>query len=98
MYRKGSFNELLSGNLQKSKKFRKTYILTIINDESIEPVEALKEVIEKMGVKDFSNLADIPIATVSRFLNGNDTPKAATLDRFLAPFGLKTRVDFEQVA
>jgi DNA-binding phage protein len=98
MYRKGSFDEMLAKDLLKSKEARKSFLLADVEEEDFNAVESLKTAINSMGIKDFANLAELPTASVSRFINGDEIPKFSTLEKFFAPFGVKPKLEIEQVA
>ncbi len=99
MYRHGSYDEKLATKLQGSQKFAKGFLLTLMEDEEgLTPLDVLKHTIHKMGVREFSEMADIPEKSVSRMLSSDEIPKLDTLDRYFAPFGLKVKIDLESVA
>ena len=58
--------------------------------ESVE--EALKYTIQQMGAKEFSEKANIPYQNVSDFIRGKRKLKRETLDKYLAVFGLKSKI------
>lgn len=98
MYRKGSFDKMLAKDLLKSVKARKSFLLADIEEDDFCAVESLKTAINSMGVKDFAALAGLPIASVSRFINGDEIPKFSTLEKYFAPFGVRPKIEIEQFA
>ena len=99
MYRHGSYDEKLASKLRGSRKFARGFLLALMEDEDgLTPLEALKHTIHKMGVREFSEMATIPEKSVSRMLSIDEIPKLDTLDRYFAPFGLKVKIDLENVA
>lgn len=73
-------------------KFRREYFLTLIHDEDLSVIEALRRVVRAMGIKEFGELIDMPASNVSRVLASNDF-KLTTLEKFLAAFGLELSVE-----
>jgi len=98
MYRKGSYDERLAKDLLSSVDARRGYILADSEEDDFNVIENLKEAINYMGVKDFAELAQLPTTSVSRFINGDEIPKFSTLEKFFAPFGVRPKLDIEQVA
>jgi len=54
--------------------------------------EALGEVIRAVGVREFAAKVGMAPSNVSRAINPRHNPTQATLDRLLAPFGLRLSV------
>ena len=80
--------------MQDLEYARETLITEI--EEFGETVEdALKYTIESMGIKEFSELSDIPIQNVSAFVNGRRNLKKETLDKYLRVFGLRSKIVVE---
>ena len=99
MYRHGSYDEKLATKLRGSEGFARGFLLTLMEGEDgLSPLKALKHTIHKMGVREFSEWSDIPEKSISRMLNSEETPKLDTLDRYFAPFGLKVKLDLEDVS
>ncbi len=101
MRRSIDYDEHISEQLRNAE-YRGGFLLSImetIDDEpGMELFEALKYVIAKMGVTEFAKLVKMERSSVSRILSQEATPKVETLDKFLAPFGLKVKIDVEEVA
>lgn len=92
MYRSKSYDEELSERLQ-DRKYAAGFLLTLMEGEDgLSLEEALKATIEKMGIKEFSKMSKIAPPNVVRMIKGRVQPTIATLDRFLAPFGLRTEL------
>lgn|SRR5690554_5122364 len=98
MRRRKSFNEELSEKLKKPKFFR-SYLESLIEaeDGDLSYEDALRDAIDVMGIREFAKLADLPEQRVHEFIKGKEV-KPETLDRFLKPFKLKTKIVFEEVA
>ena len=60
--------------------------------------EALRHTIQRMGIKEFSDVSGIPSSNIVDFLNDRRRPKPETLDRYLRPFSLKIKLELEKVA
>lgn len=99
MNRHSTYDEWLSGLLRKDPRNVREFILTLIEDEDgISLDEALKRVIYRVGVKEFADITGIDQPNITGFLRGTRKPKPETLDRYLKPFGLRTKLIIEQVA
>lgn len=98
MKRRKSFNEELGEKL-KNPKFFQGYIESLIEaeDGELSYENALRDAIDVMGIREFGKLTKIPEQRVHEFLNGKEV-KPETLNRFLKPFKLKTKIIFEKVA
>jgi predicted transcriptional regulator len=89
--RSRSFNAYIAEQMKDINFARETLITSIEHfNESVE--DALKYTIEQMGIKEFSELAKIPIQNVSEFLRGKRKLKVETLDKYLAVFNLKSKI------
>ena len=99
MRRTKNFDEKMSKHLRKNRKNAQDFIEDLMEgDDAYSPENALKHTIKVMGIKEFSNLSDIPVPRVVEFTQGRRKLKPETLDDFLKPFGLKTKIIFEKVA
>lgn len=97
MRRYKTYEEDLSDELQ-NKEFAQGFLITLMEGEDgLTVEEALKHTIQRMGVMEFSKLAHIPQPRIVEFLKGVRKPKPETLDIYLKPFGLKTRIAWEKV-
>ncbi len=98
MRRNKSYDEELSRKLRK-KKFAHNYLLALMDgDDGLEVEEALRHTIMRMGIKEFAQLASIPQPNVSEFLSGKRKLKPKTLDEYLKPFKLKTKLTLEEAS
>ncbi len=98
MYRKGSYDQLLAQKLS-DRDFAREFLLGLIEGkEGFSLIKALKHTIWRMGVKEFSQRSKIPEKSISRMLGQKEIPKIKTLNSYLAPFGLKVKIDLEKVA
>ncbi len=98
MRRAKSYDEDLSEKLQK-KEFAKSFLQGLMeNEDGWSAEDALRYVIRKMGIKEFSLAAGVPAPNVQEFLTGKRKPKPETLDIYLKPFGLRTKIILEEVA
>lgn len=101
MYRTKDFDEHLSKQL-KDPAYRKEYLQELISpsdlEEGLEPIEAIKSIIAAMGVTEFSKLCKMERSSVSRILYQESMPRVETLNKMLAPFKFKIRLELEEVA
>ncbi len=95
MYRKGSYNERVAQNLLSGINARRDYVLADLEEDDFNIIENIKEAINYMGIKEFSELADLQATSVSRFINSDEIPKLSTLEKFFAPFGVKPKISVE---
>ena len=95
------FDEYLSQQLQDCD-YRREYLLELIRavdgEEGLSLLEALKDIINTMGVTEFSKLVGMKRSAISRLLSQEKLPKVDTLDKLLAPFGLRAKINVEEVA
>ena len=90
MNRTKKFDSVLSQKL-KNPKFAAHYLMALIEGKDGIPLEeALKLMIEQMGIKEFSELVGKPSSNIVDFIKGKRHPKRETLDDYLKPFGLHT--------
>ena len=88
MNRTKIFNSVLSKKL-KNPKFAAHYLVDLIEGNDGLPLEdALKLMIEQMGIKEFSELVGKPSSNIVDFIKGKRHPKKETLDDYLKPLGL----------
>ena len=98
MYRNSSYDEDLARELQDFE-FAQGFLLTLMEgEEGLSLEKALRHTIQRMGIKEFCELAQIPMPNVMEFLSGKRKLKPETLDRYLHPFGLRTRVIVEKAS
>ena len=98
MNRTKSYDKIMSEKMQ-NPEFAKEYILASMEgDEPQTLIEALFEVISIIGIKEYSELVGLHESSISRAISVGDIPKIETLNKFLAPFNLKARLDVEEVA
>lgn len=98
MYRSGEYDALLSKELQ-DPKFAQGFLLDLMEGEDGLPLEeALRHTIRRMGVKEFSSLVSVPTSNVHEFLNEKRKLKPETLDQYLRPFQLKTKLVVEKAS
>lgn len=94
MRRFRNFDEIISKDLKKSKKFRTLFLEGLMEEidgeKGLSLEEALKLIIQTMGVKEFAKLTRQAPSNIVDFLKGRRHPKQSTLDNYLRPFGLKT--------
>lgn len=95
MPRTESYNEQISKKL-RDPSYAQAFIEALIEGpEGLCPEDALRHTIEIMGVKEFSKLASLPSPRVVEFTKKKRRLKPETLDIFLKPFRLRTRIVFE---
>ena len=98
MYRDSSYDRLLAKELQ-DKEFAKEYLTGLMEgEEGLPLLDAVKHTIRGMGIKEFSEISGVPEKCISRMLHSENIPKIDTLDKYLAPFGLKVKICLENVA
>lgn len=89
--RSESFDKYVAEQMQDLDYARETLVTTIEHfGESVE--DALRYTIEKMGIKEFSELSNIPVQNVSAFIKGRRKLKVETLDKYLSVFKLKSKI------
>ena len=89
--RSESFDKYIAQEMQDLDFARETLIMSMTEfNESVE--DALKFTIQKMGLKEFSALSNIPIQNISQFIKGKRKLKIETLDKYLAVFKLKSQI------
>ena len=71
---------------------------TVDGEEGLSLLDALVTVIGKMGVTEFADLAGMQRSSVARIISQKSPPKLETIDKMLAPFALKVKIDVEKVA
>jgi DNA-binding phage protein len=84
----------------KDITFARQYLMELINseDEAMSVEEALKFVIQRMGTTDFALFVGESKQTINKFLKGDRNPKKATIDKLLAPFGLKMVISIKPIS
>ena len=98
MFRHGSYVEKLAEELQ-DLDFAREYLLSLMEgEEGMSLFDALAHTIRRMGIKEFSDISGINTKSISRMLNSSSIPKIETFDQYLAPFGLRTKIETEEVA
>jgi DNA-binding phage protein len=97
MYRSGNYNKMISEDLQNDPTFAREYILVTMNEDKLSLIDSLKQMIEKMGISEFAKLTGFQRSNISRFVSTNEFPQINTLNKYLAPFNLKVKIDVEKV-
>jgi hypothetical protein len=98
MNRNKSYDQELSEKL-RNHRFAQGFILALMEgEEGLEVEDALRHTIERMGIKEFSEIADIPGSNVTEFVKGKRKLKPETLDSYLSPFHLRTRIILEKAS
>src|ERR1035437_1004599 len=96
MKRSESFDAYLSKQLENIK-FAQGYILDLMEGaDGLSLEEALRTTIRQMGVKEFCERVKMRKQNVNDFLSEQRKLKRETLDEFLKPFGLRTKVIVEK--
>ena len=89
--RSESFDKYVAEQMQDLDYARETLVTSIEHfGESVE--DALRSTIEKMGIKEFSELSGIQIQNISQFIKGKRNLKVETLDKYLSVFKLKSKI------
>ena len=81
------WNEGLANDL-KNPEFAREFLLAAI-EEGVSLQQALSKVIRAMGVKEFAEKIGMESPNLLRAINPHHNPTQTTIDRLLAPFGLK---------
>ncbi len=81
------WNEGLAEDL-KNPEFAREFLLAAV-EEGVSLQQALGKVIRAMGVKEFAEKVGMESPNLLRAINPRHNPTQATIDRLLAPFGLK---------
>lgn len=99
MYRKNSYEEMFSKQMQ-DPEYAQGFLLGLINfeEEPMEIEEALRVVINRMGVTDFARMIGENKSNVASFLNGSRKLKEESLNKYLKPFKLRIKKTVEEVA
>lgn len=85
--RSKDWNEGLAEDLQDPKFARE--FLTAAVEDGVPLKVALARVIRATGVKEFAETIGMPSPNVLRAIHPKHNPTQETLERFLAPFGLR---------
>lgn len=98
MRRTKTFNEDVSVKLG-NPRFAQSFFMTLMEDEDgLSVDEALRTVIEIVGIKRFSELCGVKGPNIHRFLKKKVTLKPESLDQLLKPFRLKTKIIVERAS
>ena len=81
------WNEGLAKDL-KDPEFAREFLLAAA-EEGVSLQQALGKVIRAMGVNEFAAKIDMASPNLLRTINPRHNPTQATINRLLAPFGLK---------
>ena len=76
----------------------KDRLVSAMRDTDGDLLSALKDAISCVGAKEYVKISGINRRSVARMLAQSDVPKIDTLNRYLAPFGLKVRIQVEDAA
>ena len=98
MYRNNSYDSDLAREL-RDVKFAQGFLLALMEgDDGIALEDALRHTIERMGVAEFCERALLRKNNVNDFLKGRRKLKPDSLDDFLKPFGLRTKITVEKAS
>lgn len=96
--RHDDFNEMLAKEFE-DPAFGQDFIKELVNEEGYEISEALRKTITSMGLKAFSEKAEVSLQRVSDFVAGRRNFNVETIDGYLQKvFGLRLKVSLEEVA
>lgn len=98
MKRSESYNEKISNKLRNPAYAREYLKALMEGPEGLEPQDALRDMIEVMGITEFAKLAKVPKSRVIDFTKDKRTFKPSTLDLLIKPFKLRTRLIFVPAA
>lgn len=98
MYRNSSYDEDLSAKL-RDRKYAQEFFLTLMEgEEGLSLEDALRTVIQSMGVKEFCTKTHTRMQNVNDFLKKKRKLKPESLDALLKPFGLKLKLMVEKAS
>ena len=98
MYRRGEYDKMLSAEF-RNKKFARGFLTDLMSgEEALSLEDALRHMIARMGTKEFSELANAPTQNVTEFVKKKRTLKPETLDKWLKPFGLRTKLVLDEAS
>ena len=98
MRRTTSYNEDLSKRLKKPR-YAQEFIKGLMEGaEGLSAEDAVRQTIQIMGIKEFSQLAGLPSPNIVAFVKGRRRPKRETIDLLLKPFRLRTRIVLERAS
>lgn len=96
--RNKSFDELVSKQM-RNPEYARGYIYESMHGEEAQSIEeVIFEMIQIIGIKEYAELVGMQASNVTRMLSSGEIPKIETINRLLAPFGLKAKIDVEEVA
>ena len=91
------FNELIASQF-KDINFAQTYMIHLINEENMNPEDALREAIVSMGLQSFADKASISVQYVSDFIKKRKKFSIVSIDKYLQKvFNLKIKMSVESV-
>ncbi|MFH1262758.1 MAG: hypothetical protein V1495_04870 [Pseudomonadota bacterium] len=97
MRRSYNYSEVISRRL-RNPVYARAFLDTLMEEpDGLTPVDALRSMIEVMGITEFAKLAKVPKSRVIEFTKDKRTFKPATLDLLIKPFKLRTRLIFVPV-
>ncbi|MDZ4677938.1 MAG: hypothetical protein SGI74_10585 [Oligoflexia bacterium] len=98
MNRSRSFDPDISKALLDPETAQSFLLGLMEGEEGLNLEKALKHTISKMGVKEFAKFAKVDADNVVHFLKGRRKPKPETLDTYLKPFRLKSKLVAEKAS
>lgn len=100
MPRNNSYEEDLARDLRAGGRAGvREFLLGLSEGEDGIPLDrALKHTIKRMGISEFCAMTKLPMPNVLEFLKGKRKLKPETLDKYLKPFGLRTRLVLEKAS
>jgi CRISPR/Cas system-associated endonuclease Cas3-HD len=91
MPRSESFDKYIAEQM-KDLDFARLSLITSMEEFNDSVEEALRRTIRKMGIREFSDLANAKVQNVSAFVRGDRVLRRHTLDKYLSVFNLKSKV------
>ncbi len=76
----------------KSRKYRKEFFLSLVNDEAMSIREAIYVICKSMGNREFASLIKMAPSNVSRIVNPDHDIKTTTLEFILKQIGCSLSV------
>lgn len=98
MRRTKNYNEELSDRLRRPTYAQEFLAGLMEGSDGLSAEDALRKMVEIMGIKEFSALTHVAPSNLVAFLKGRRKLKSETLDQLVKPFRLRTRIVFEKAS
>ena len=91
------WNEEFSKELLASKNDRKEYFIALL-DEGFSWREALRQIVQTIGLKEYAKLSDFKAPNLSSQLSEDKDIRLSTLEKIMAPIGPELSFDIKRTA